>query len=240
MSTDIDDLLAELGSATMDLPDPAAIPSSGVQLPTLPVASPKPGHDLQGASARAHQIDNAQGSAAHILSEDASDVDDLLSQLRSVDDSVSLSSCMADREGSGPASESAPSSIGSVVRGRRLELRADRAPAFRLHCLSCDMLVLRIPDHTWSAGADYMHFRENHPNQAKLASGNMMLPLSGWAAYCCQCSWISIRPPGISRSFDGSDSTDAHPDALHTGDTPTVLRTAAGAPTALGAKIRWV
>ncbi len=46
-------------------------------------------------------------------------------------------------------------------------------------------------DRKWSSSADYMFFRENVPNEAKLQA--RMEADEDFVAYACQCKWQSIR-----------------------------------------------
>ncbi len=70
-----------------------------------------------------------------------------------------------------------------------------------LRCTSCDFAVERWPSISgggggggvkWSAGVDYMFFRNNMPNRSKLEV--KLERYQGAAAYCCQCSWVSVVP----------------------------------------------
>lgn len=50
--------------------------------------------------------------------------------------------------------------------------------------------VLDLTCRKWNASADYMFFRENVPNEAKLRVKMDTAP--GVVAYACQCKWLSI------------------------------------------------
>lgn len=56
-------------------------------------------------------------------------------------------------------------------------------------CTSCDFQVLCIDDFVWRGEVEYMFFRNNYPNVAKLRSGLQLV--KGCRAYCCQCAWKS-------------------------------------------------
>lgn len=60
-----------------------------------------------------------------------------------------------------------------------------------LRCNECDFTVVQFPGKKWDSTADYMFFRENTPNEAKLRA--KMEVVSGFAAYACQCKWLSIN-----------------------------------------------
>ncbi|KAG3114633.1 hypothetical protein PI124_g2895 [Phytophthora idaei] len=59
-----------------------------------------------------------------------------------------------------------------------------------LRCNECDFTVVQFPGKKWDASADYMFFRENVPNEAKLRVKMEIAP--DFAAYACQCKWLSI------------------------------------------------
>lgn len=59
-----------------------------------------------------------------------------------------------------------------------------------LRCNECDFTVVQFMGKTWSSSVDYMFFRENMPNEAKLRARMDSSPDS--AAYACQCKWLSI------------------------------------------------
>ena len=60
-------------------------------------------------------------------------------------------------------------------------------------CTSCDFVVVQVRDGSmWEASADYLFFRNVFPDLAKLRARLKHCP--GAAAYCCQCSWVSILP----------------------------------------------
>uniref|UniRef100_K3X2Y2 Cilia- and flagella-associated protein 418 n=1 Tax=Globisporangium ultimum (strain ATCC 200006 / CBS 805.95 / DAOM BR144) TaxID=431595 RepID=K3X2Y2_GLOUD len=56
-----------------------------------------------------------------------------------------------------------------------------------LRCNECDFTVVQFLGKKWNASADYMFFRENVPNEAKLRVKMDTAP-----AYACQCKWLSI------------------------------------------------
>ncbi|KAE8875861.1 hypothetical protein PF010_g9233 [Phytophthora fragariae] len=59
-----------------------------------------------------------------------------------------------------------------------------------LRCNECDFTVVQFPGKKWDASADYMFFRENVPNEVKLRAKMEIAP--EFAAYACQCKWLSI------------------------------------------------
>ncbi|TYZ57946.1 hypothetical protein PybrP1_003574 [[Pythium] brassicae (nom. inval.)] len=59
-----------------------------------------------------------------------------------------------------------------------------------LRCNECDFTVVQFFGKKWNASADYMFFRENVPNEAKLRAKMDSAP--GVVAYACQCKWLSI------------------------------------------------
>ncbi|KDO25262.1 hypothetical protein SPRG_09510 [Saprolegnia parasitica CBS 223.65] len=64
------------------------------------------------------------------------------------------------------------------------------AACSNLRCNDCDFTVVQFANTRWHASADYMFFRENVPNEAKLRA--KMEPSSGCIAYACQCKWLSV------------------------------------------------
>jgi hypothetical protein len=49
--------------------------------------------------------------------------------------------------------------------------------------------VLPCRNREWDEDVDYLFFRNNHPEESKLAP--KLHSKSGSVAYCCQCSWLS-------------------------------------------------
>ena len=83
-----------------------------------------------------------------------------------------------------------------------------------LRCTSCDFAVLRLAKRyvplaceqacsvsrgfrsthrRWDGDADYMFFRNYMPDATKLSE--KVVPDSASAAYCCQCTWKSVKKP---------------------------------------------
>ena len=62
----------------------------------------------------------------------------------------------------------------------------------RLLCLKCMCEVVRFADYHWADDVDYMFFRNYWP-EVPNALGPKLKPRKGYAAYCCQCSWTSVR-----------------------------------------------
>lgn len=60
----------------------------------------------------------------------------------------------------------------------------------KMRCLKCDFLVCTFDGMRWNADVDYIFFRNNTPNEAKLSS--KLTASASERAYCCQCSWISV------------------------------------------------
>lgn len=74
-------------------------------------------------------------------------------------------------------------------------VRRDRVPVCcdTLRCTSCDFAVLRLAKRRWDGDADYMFFRNYMPDATKLSE--KVVPDSASAAYCCQCTWKSVKKP---------------------------------------------
>eukprot|EP00198_Chlamydomonas_reinhardtii_P007789 XP_001697126.1 predicted protein [Chlamydomonas reinhardtii] len=58
-----------------------------------------------------------------------------------------------------------------------------------LRCTKCDFRVEQFNNREWHADVDYLFFRNNFPNEEKLAP--KMRSRQGSVAYCCQCSWLN-------------------------------------------------
>ena len=57
----------------------------------------------------------------------------------------------------------------------------------RMRCTKCAHEVARFAGYKWKPSAHYFHFRNFHPDPAKLLV-EAEADASG-AAYCCQCAW---------------------------------------------------
>jgi hypothetical protein len=99
-----------------------------------------------------------------------------------------------------PASSSSSSSVSSrpppaaATRCSRpcvglIDGPAEARACSKLRCTKCDFAVARFEGFEWKSDVDYLFFRNNHPEAAKLKT-NLKLN-HGRAAYCCQCSWTS-------------------------------------------------
>mmetsp|Transcript_20386 Transcript_20386/g.47662 ORF Transcript_20386/g.47662 Transcript_20386/m.47662 type:complete len:197 (-) Transcript_20386:200-790(-) len=73
---------------------------------------------------------------------------------------------------------------------------AQRRACDHLRCTKCDFAVLRFLNVTWKPEVDYLFFRNNMPDKAKLATS--LGRKSGTASYCCQCSWRSADQGKVS------------------------------------------
>mmetsp|Transcript_23738 Transcript_23738/g.35649 ORF Transcript_23738/g.35649 Transcript_23738/m.35649 type:complete len:163 (+) Transcript_23738:264-752(+) len=73
----------------------------------------------------------------------------------------------------------------------------------RMRCLNCDMNVEIFDGSEWAASVEYMFFRENHPNRARLQAGLTANPDA--RAFCCQCSWRAVASPTTERVTPTSD-----------------------------------
>ena len=58
-------------------------------------------------------------------------------------------------------------------------------------CSKCDHSVLRFQGMRWNELCDYLFFRNNVPSKEKLTA-NLVKSVDD-AAFCCQCSWITIN-----------------------------------------------
>jgi len=60
-----------------------------------------------------------------------------------------------------------------------------------LSCTDCDHRVLQVQDSVWTGLIDYMFLRNNYPSLSRLSI--YLKKDLGSAAYCCQCSWLSVN-----------------------------------------------
>lgn len=70
-------------------------------------------------------------------------------------------------------------------------IRPGGQPCINLRCMKCDFLVIHFENAKWSDAADYLFFRNFHPNRDKLKS-RLLLKLNHLAS-CCQCTWRSVK-----------------------------------------------
>ena len=73
-----------------------------------------------------------------------------------------------------------------------------------LRCTKCAHEVARFPGRRWKETAAYMHFREYHPDPARLLAEAAVD--AGCAAYCCQCTWmdcVELRELGCDHAWAG-------------------------------------
>jgi hypothetical protein len=57
--------------------------------------------------------------------------------------------------------------------------------------LKCMCEVVRFENYHWEKDVDYMFFRNYWPEPERLSP--KLQPKRGYAAYCCQCCWTSVR-----------------------------------------------
>ncbi|KAL8619541.1 hypothetical protein ACOMHN_011892 [Nucella lapillus] len=61
----------------------------------------------------------------------------------------------------------------------------------QLRCTACDFRVCLFDNFKWASDTNYLFLRNNVPNFAKLKP--KLSPSKGQRAYCCQCSWRTIK-----------------------------------------------
>ena len=74
----------------------------------------------------------------------------------------------------------------------------------RLRCTKCAHDVSRFPGYRWRPTAAYMHFRNYHPDPARLLEEADQHV--DYAAYCCQCAWldaVELRDLGCDHAWVG-------------------------------------
>jgi len=60
-----------------------------------------------------------------------------------------------------------------------------------LRCMKCDFAIVHFEGSAWTDAADYLFFRNFHPNRDKLKS--RLLTKNNHLASCCQCKWRTIE-----------------------------------------------
>ena len=60
-----------------------------------------------------------------------------------------------------------------------------------LRCTGCDRRVVVFEDGAWGARAEYLFFRNRHPDVARLREA--LEERRGARAYCCQCQWATAE-----------------------------------------------
>ena len=74
----------------------------------------------------------------------------------------------------------------------------------RLRCTKCAHDVSRFPGYRWRPTAAYLHFRNYHPDPARLLEEADQH--ADYAAYCCQCAWldaVELRDLGCDHAWVG-------------------------------------
>ncbi|KAK7113921.1 cilia- and flagella-associated protein 418-like [Littorina saxatilis] len=61
----------------------------------------------------------------------------------------------------------------------------------QLRCTACDFRVCLFDNFKWAADTNYLFLRNNVPDFHKLKS--QLSPSRGQRAYCCQCSWRTVK-----------------------------------------------
>jgi hypothetical protein len=80
---------------------------------------------------------------------------------------------------------------GDGVRVGRTGSLSFKVASERVRCLHCDFIVERWSGQRWCAEADYMFFRNAAPSRERMAA--KLEAKRGFAAYACQCSWVSVK-----------------------------------------------
>mmetsp|Transcript_28785 Transcript_28785/g.46575 ORF Transcript_28785/g.46575 Transcript_28785/m.46575 type:complete len:196 (-) Transcript_28785:8-595(-) len=109
-------------------------------------------------------------------------------------------------------SDSEECAKGPTVLGGESAMVAKQASTLRkvasssLFCVHCDFAVNRWVGKTWSSEADYMFFRNTAPDRDKMKA--MLVDKSGYAAYACQCCWVSTNKIQAIRLGDKVDGRE--------------------------------
>ena len=209
---DIDSLISELESALTSAPSSAA--------PVAAAAAAAPAARPGAALRQQPQPQPQQQAHRPAAPSSALSVDELLQSLAAEEVPVLAqstgggaggcsragSSSGGDGGGGGAQAAAAPPDGGEGEKCTYLCLGASDSPLGatrsmaarracpQLRCTACDFAVLAFRSGAaWdAAAADYLFFRNVFPDRARL--GARLLPSPGAAAYCCQCSWVSVLP----------------------------------------------
>lgn len=90
----------------------------------------------------------------------------------------------------------------SSVRGTRVSAFS-KCACDSMRCMKCNFAVVCYKDCKWDSSADYMFFRNNTPNDAKLSK--KLLSMNESCAYCCQCTWIDLTEERILVQANAND-----------------------------------
>ena len=172
------------------------------------------GRSSAGAAPSRKPTTRRGGSALDDLLDEC---DDVMGSASSSSSAPSYTSYSASAAAPAATKQSGGASSGSNT-GVILSGGVDGVAQDDLFCLKCDMEVLCFPGSRWNASADYLFFRNFHPDQRKL--GERLVRDGGTTAFSCQCTWQSIgglRPKAVRSGLGG---TAAAPEGgtAHNGD----------------------
>ncbi|XP_039256102.2 cilia- and flagella-associated protein 418-like [Styela clava] len=88
-----------------------------------------------------------------------------------------------------------PPCLGGTSMKKGISVTGHKRACNNLRCTSCDFKVLCFDNHQWNSSVDYLFFRNKMPDRVKLQLKLKKMP--GCNAYCCQCSWKSIKEPTV-------------------------------------------
>ncbi|KAF0701602.1 Aste57867_7975 [Aphanomyces stellatus] len=189
---DFEELMNEVESAVADQPTKKhVVATRGTKEPPTTSSKTAP---LPPASTSRNQ--------SHVAKGNKSDIDDLLNDM-TIDDerATSRRPVVATARGTKPATAS--SSTGGSKRCTSVYLAGTQMKhgvytsavnaqaCSNLRCNECDFLVVQFDNKKWHSSVDYMFFRENVPNEARLRV--KMDSDVGSTAYACQCKWINAQ-----------------------------------------------
>lgn len=76
-----------------------------------------------------------------------------------------------------------------------------RTACDRLFCTKCNKTVVHRSGYAWSK-VDYIFVRNFYPKWDLLSE--RLVPLSGSAAYTCQCTWFEVADPATPTAAEAS------------------------------------
>ncbi|XP_065913362.1 cilia- and flagella-associated protein 418-like [Dysidea avara] len=140
---------------------------------------------------------NSSELATEQMSPPNSDLDQLMADIiddDDLDDATTISAhkpAALSNKQQQPQKKCFPCFLGGSIHARGLSTSSEQRACDQLLCTQCDFKVVSFDDYQWSSDCDYLFFRNNAPDFARLRV--KLNKMKGSRAYACQCSWKSIR-----------------------------------------------
>lgn len=84
-----------------------------------------------------------------------------------------------------------PIYVGGSACSKGMATSMSQKACDKLRCTSCDFKVVSFDNFEWTTDTDYLFLRNHAPDFQKLKSN--LNSKKGFRAYCCQCSFRSIK-----------------------------------------------